>query len=195
MAEINLQRINREILAVRIKGTAPLIVHRFGEKARQMMLDAQMGKARVKKAPKNPQECYEQAFHRLPDGHPGFPASGFKGAIVAGARYFDGITMTGLKSSIFVIGEGPDQLVPIIGEPRMREDAVRNETGVADLRFRPEFVDWSAELRVLYVPSQLTTESVLALVDAAGLSGIGEGRPNSKKSMTGTFGTFEVVDQ
>lgn len=196
MAEIQLERIGRQELSIEIKGTAPLIVNRFDEKARQMMLDAQMGKTRTKKPPKDPEANFQASMYRLPDGGYGFPAAGFKAAIVGGARYFDGITMTSLKAGLFVIGAGPEQLVPLkCSEPEMREDAVRNTSGVADLRFRAQFTEWGATLRVLYIPLMLSAESVVALVDAGGFGGIGEWRPSAPKSYTGSYGTFAVVGE
>ena len=121
------------------------------------------------------------------------PATAFKAAIVAGARHFDGVPMTLLKQALFVDGEGPDQLVKLhAGEAQMREDMVRNETGVADIRYRPSFWPWAATLRVTYLSSVITKESVLALIDAGGNAGIGEWRPSSKKALNGAYGMFEV---
>ena len=66
-------------------------------------------------------------------------------------------------------------------------------TGVADLRYRYSFFPWSADLRIRFLPSVLTQDSVLALLDAAGYGGVGDWRPSAPKSATGTFGQFEVV--
>lgn len=135
---IAIKRIGRSEARITIDGTAPLIVNKFSAKARQMMLDKQMGKANVREA-KNPEENFEAALYRLDDGRYGFPATGFKAAIVDAARYFKGskVTMADLKQMIFVQGEGTDLLVPIEApEPKMREDTVRNATGVADTHRR-----------------------------------------------------------
>lgn len=194
---IAIKRIGRSLAQITIDGTAPLICNRFSEKARQMMLDKQMGKANVREV-KDPQANFEAAAYRLSDGRFGFPATGFKAAIVDAARYFKGskITMTDLKQMIFVQGVGTDLLVPLEApEPKMREDTVRNASGVADIRFRPEFWPWRAQLDVIFMPSHLTIESLLALVDAAGYGGIGEWRPNSKQSKSGMYGTFQIVDE
>jgi len=196
MPEIQIKRIGRAMTTVRIEGTAPLIMHRFSLKARQQMLDKQRGRANVRE-PKNPEELFEASLHRLPGDRYGFPASGFKDATVKGARHYKGskLTMEGMKTTLFVVGEGPDMLVPILGsEPKMREDPVRNETGVADIRFRGEFWPWYADLPILFVPTTITLESVVALVDAGGLSGVGDWRPASKKSYSGMYGTWKVVD-
>ncbi len=196
MAEIVIQRLGRSMAEIRVEGTAPLIVNRFSEKARQMMEDAQQGRARVRE-PKNPEQLFQASLYPLPGDRYGVPATGFKGAIVDAARYFKGskLTMTGLKQAIFVKGEGSDMLVPIEGEPKMRVDTVRNATGVADIRYRGEFWPWSATIQIVYIKGMFDLSSLVALVDAAGIGGICEWRPSSKESKTGMFGTFQVTDE
>lgn len=197
-AAITLKRIERETVKIRVVGTAPLIVHRFDEKAKQMMLDAQQTKARAKKEPKDPIALFEASKYRLPDGTEGFPAVGFKAAIVGAARLFEGISMVQAKQMIRVIGDGPDQYVPLIvpnGEQAiMREDTVRVGMGTADLRYRAQYTNWSADLIVQYVPSQIDLPSIVSLVDAGGIGGIGEWRPSAPKGATGSFGTWEVPE-
>ena len=191
---IRLRRLQRVVHEIPIKGTAPLIVNRWSEKAKQMMLEAQQTTARPKKQPKDPVANFEASRYRFPDGRDGFPATAFKAAIVHAARMFDSVTQVSLKQMVTVIGEGQEQLVPIeFGDVIMREDTPRNASGVADLRYRAQFWPWSASLHVRTVAGQFDLESVLALVDAAGIGGVGEWRPTAPKSATGTFGTFEVV--
>jgi hypothetical protein len=210
---IELQRLGRCMIRVPIEGLTPLITNKFSAKAQQIMLDKQMGKP-VQRAPKDPEQNFRDAQHLLPDGTPAFPSVGFKAAIVDAARFFKGskLPMTDLRRMIFVNGQaGTDKanqtlMVPVYGqwtgdektlEPAvatMRQDYARNESGVADIRFRPQYTPWCAVLEVVYVSNALTLESVLALVDAAGLAGIGEWRPASKESNTGSYGTFRVPD-
>ena len=193
---IQIQRIGRRAAHVPIRGTAPLVAHRFDEKARQMMLDKMQGKKQAK-AMRDPQADFERARHRLEDGRDGFPATGYKGAIVGASRYFQdkALSMVLLKQALFVVGEGAEQLVPIDSpEPKMREDYVRIAMGTADLRYRPMYHPWRAELQIIFPPTLMSLESIVALVDAAGLGGVGDGRPSSPKSMTGSWGTFEVDD-
>lgn len=191
-AQITLFRLNRVEAHIKIQGTAPLIVHRFDEKAKEAMLSKQRGRTATREA-KVPEQDYERAFHRLPNGKPGFPAVGFKAATIGGARLFSGVTMTQLKTILGFKGDGPDALVEIVGEPKMREDYVRLP-GTTDIRFRPQFDEWSATLKILFVPTSITAESLISLVDAGGLGGIGEWRPSSKNTSSGAFGTYEVVD-
>ncbi len=189
---LNLQRIQRAEVLVPIIGTAPLIVHKWSEKARRQMLENAQGKKRVK-TPKNPQQEYEDSLYRLEDGRNGFPAVAFKAAIANAARYFGKeVSITLLKQALFVRGVGPDQLVPLIGEPKLREDTARVGQGGTENRFRGEFREWSAMLTIVYIPSMLSIDSLVSLVDAAGLGGVGEWRPSAPKSSTGMYGTFTV---
>lgn len=189
--QVHIDKIASETLRVPIIGTTPLIMHRFSEKAKRLMLDNMQGR-KSPKSVKNPEEEYEAAFYRLKDGRYGFPALAFKSATVGGARFYHGLTMTGLKQTLFFRGEpGADgqQMVAIAGEPEMREDVVRVGRGGTDLRYRPEFREWSAELEVIYVTSLLTRASVLSLIDAGGMGvGVGEWRPEKD----GDFGTFRI---
>ncbi|MBO0728570.1 MAG: hypothetical protein J2P57_04885 [Acidimicrobiaceae bacterium] len=196
MSEINVRRIGRNEARVPIIGTAPVIVHRFDEKARETMLAGFQGR-KTPKSPKDPEAEFNRARWRVDDHRDGFPASGFKAALVGGARYFQDkkLSMTLLKQAIFVNGVGLDMLVPFeAGPPKMREDYVRLSQSTTSLVYRPMYEPWAAELSILYVPSLMNLESVVALVDAGGLGGIGEWRPSSRNSSTGVYGTFTVDD-
>lgn len=188
---LQIDPIPAETLLVPIRGTAPLLVHRFGEKARRQMLDAMQGKKKVKSV-RNPEEDYENAFYRLKDGRYGFPVMGFKHATVGAARFYGDLTMTGLRQFIFFRGEmgaTGESLAAVEGEPRMREDYVRIGRQQTDLRYRPEFPEWSTTLSVTFVASAITRSSVLSLIDAGGMAvGIGEWRPEKN----GDFGTYQI---
>jgi hypothetical protein len=192
---LSLKRLQRVVLEIPIQGTSPLIVNRWSEKAKEMMLQKQQTSARTKREPKDPVANFEASRYRLPSGADGFPATAFKAAIVHASRFFEkSCSQVLLKQSIIVIGEGPEQLVPLTyGEVIMREDTTRNATGVADLRYRAQYWPWSATLLVRTIEGQFDTESIFALVDAAGIGGVGEWRPTAPKSATGTFGCFEVA--
>ena len=190
---IELDRISLDTLDIDIEGITPLITHRWSEKAKKEMRDKQAGVTRKKKEPKNPQAEYESAFYRLPDGSAGMPATAFKAATVGGARNFDSVSMVQVKQGIFVMGEGPDQLVAIEGEPIFTEMPVRIAMGTADLRYRPLFDPWGAHLTIQFNPVVLSANSVIALVDAGGIGGVGEWRPSAPKSHTGSYGMYRVV--
>ncbi len=192
--QVQISRIASETLSVPIVGTMPLIVHNFSEKSKRQMLDAQQGRKSPKQV-RDPQAEYEAAFYRTKDGY-GFPVTAFKAATIGAARFYGkDVSMTALRQFLFMHGElsdnDPQALVPIVGEPRMREDVVRlgGPSRSADLRYRPEFPEWSTVLQVTYVKSSLSRESVLSLIDAGGLGiGVGEWRPEKK----GEFGTYKI---
>lgn len=200
VAEIQIDRIATERILVPILGTSPLIVHRFSEKAKRQMLDNMQGR-KTPKVAKDPAAEFESAFYRFEDGSPGFPAIAFKAATVGAARFYGkDVTMTSLRQYLFfrgaidaeglpLLGADGVQLTAIEGEATMREDVVRVGKGGTDLRYRPEFREWSAVLDVEYVISALTRSSVLSLIDAGGLGvGVGEWRPEKK----GDSGTYRV---
>lgn len=185
--------IDSETLTVPIIGTAPLIMHAWSEKAKRQMLDAMQGRKTPKQA-KDPNAEYEAAFYRTKDGGYGFPVLAFKAATVEASRFYGKtVTKVGLRQTLFFTGEysptAGQSLVAITGEPQMREDVVRVGISGTDLRYRPEFPEWSTQLTVTYVKSSLTRDSVLSLIDAGGLgTGIGEWRPEKD----GDFGTYRV---
>jgi hypothetical protein len=191
---IQINKIASETISVPIVGTMPLIVHNFSEKSKRQMLDAQQGRKSPKQV-RDPEAEYNAAFYRTKDGY-GFPVTAFKAATVGAARFYGkDVKMTELRQFMFFHGQlsenDPQALIEIVGTPRMREDVVRlgGPSRSADLRYRPEFPEWSATLLVTYVTSSLSRASVLSLIDAGGMGiGIGEWRPEKK----GEFGTFKI---
>lgn len=173
------------VVHIKLVGDSPLIVHAWSQKARQEMLDKQMGKPKSKKAPKNPEQDYEDAFYRCEDGRYGFPAVAFKSAAVDAASQVSGLTKVFLRGAFHIVGE----MVPIEGTPRMREDMVRIGMGTADVRYRPEFPEWSVTVPVRFSTTSVTLEQLVHLFNQAGFScGIGEWRPQKD----GPFGMYHV---
>lgn len=190
-----IQALDIRVMEVPIVGLSELIMHRWSEKAKSMMLRKQKGEP-VRKVPKVPEEDYEATIYRFEDGRIGFPAGAFKVAMVDACRDFDNIPMVRARVLFFVLGEpGKDgvDLVEIHGEPRMREDMVRLESGVADIRHRAGFPQWRATLRIRYNAKVITPALLVNIVNVAGLYGIGGWRPSAPKSKSGSFGMFEVI--
>jgi len=191
-AQVQIDQIAAETIRVPIIGTSPLIVHRFSEKAKRQMLDNMQGR-KTPKEPKDPDAEYQAAFYRLKGGGYGFPAIAFKAATIGGCRFYGkSVTMAATRQFVFFIGEPSEDgqsLFPIVGEPHMREDVVTVGQGGHDLRYRPEFPEWSTVLVVTYVTSALTRGSVLSLIDAGGMGvGVGEWRPEKR----GEFGCYRI---
>lgn len=183
---IEIKPINIKRTEIRLVGDSPLIVHAWSEKAKKEILDKQMKKAKGMKKAKNPEEDYKAAFYFLPDGRPGFPSIAFKAAAVsAGGRFADGMKMTELRGAFFIDSE----LVPIEGEPTMREDMVRIGMGTADIRYRPEFRKWSTVLPIRFNADAISLEQIVGLFNLAGFGvGVGEWRPEKN----GQYGCFHV---
>lgn len=184
-----------------IIGTAPLVMAAFSEKARsKMRAKHEAGTtARTKKdreARDFAADC-EAALHRMEDGQIGFPASAWRAAMIDACRLV-GYKMTMAKMSVFVLADGIDKvsgqpLVRINGEYEQHVAATRNQTGVTDLRSRPMFRRWSANLRLRWDGDQFKQADIANLLHRAGVQvGVGEGRPFSRESYGLGWGTFEL---
>ncbi len=194
---IEITPLAQRVAEIRVKGDSPLIVHAWSRKAKEEMLNKQMKKNAKVKAAKDPEADYEESLYKFADGSGyGFPAPGFKAAIVGACRLFDGLEMTRARRLFFVesdgIGTRDEPLVRIHGNPEPREDMVRVGKGTADIRYRGMFREWEAVLRVSYIASILPLEQLVSLINAGGMGGIGEWRPD--KSATGDFGRFQVAE-
>lgn len=189
-ATIAIKPIKRAVATFRIIGDTELITHPFGEKERRKMLWKQMGLPQ-NETPKNPIEDYNNSFYRDDEGRACLPAMAFKCAIVDAARLMDDVKMTELKQAVSILAE----LIPIEGTPRMREDMARTSTGVATFSFRPGFRKWRCEIPVAWVSTMIGESAMVALVNAAGVGGVGDWRPSSPKVKSGWAGTFHVATQ
>ena len=202
VATIQLKRLEQAEQTFKIEGLTPVIPHRWAEKSKRLMREKQMnpGAVRVKKEAKDPEAEAMDSCYWLPplegssESRPALPATAFKAAMVHACRLFEGISMVQAKSLFYVVGESDEQLVPIEGVVRQREDTPRNASGVADLRYRLQFNDWKASITVRFTKAAISAESIAALLDAGGRGGVGDWRPSSPKSATGTYGQFKVVE-
>jgi len=181
-------------LRIGVIGTAPLLMHAFSQKAKQEMLDKQMGKTKSRKRPpKDPRDDYDNSIYRLPDGSPGFPVLAFKSGMIDACRYVDGITMVAAKGYCRIRSTiTGSMLAPIFGEPEPHEQHVRLPKGGSDLRYRALFPEWSSEFLLSVNIGATTVEQALQLLQIAGYSiGIGDWRPGSPES-SGEHGTYEI---
>ena len=199
--QVSIKAPKIETALFRIVGTAPYVQARFSGKAMQAMA-AKMtagSTARGKKAreARDFNDDYTQAMHVSTEGWVGIPAGAFRQAMISACRLV-GFKMTLAKLSVFVAADGFDAIdgVPLIrinGTPERIDMAVRNATGVADIRVRPIWREWSADVRVRYDADQFTLNDVTNLMDRVGMQvGIGEGRPDSRQSAGLGWGTFRL---
>lgn len=192
-----------ETIAVNIKGVSPYVQHKFSQKSRQQMIDKQrlgdQSRKNRKREAKDFEQTYKDAMHIAREGWNGIPAPSFRNALISACRIV-GFKMTLAKLSVFIEADGFDAdegtpLVKIKGEPRVHESYVRNETGVADVRWRPMWEEWGANVRIRYDANQFSATDVVNLLHRAGMQvGIGEGRPDSKNSAGQGWGMFTIED-
>ena len=189
-----------------IRGTAPLVVHKFSAKAKAMIRQKQeagsLANKGKSKSAKNFDEVFQGARHLSSEGWDGIPAAAFRAGIISACRLV-GFKMTLAKLSIFVAADGFDKtegtpLVRILSpaEPERNESMVRLATGVCDISVRPMWRYSGAELRIQYDADQFTADDVRNLLARVGAQvGVCEGRPDSKSSAGCGWGTFELVTE
>lgn len=191
------------IIELQIEGTAPLVINRFSAKAIEQMRATQeagsTAKSRKTREPKDFEALFENAKHVSEDGWEGFHAAALRNGAISACRAC-GFKMTHARLAFFVQADGYDRVdgAPLVrlthGEAEQFIAPTRNATGVVDLRCRPMYRKWGANLRIRYDAGMLTAADVTNLVVRVGLQvGIGEGRPDSKASAGLGFGTYEVV--
>lgn len=191
MATIKLKRVARRKMTFSIRGTSPLIMHKWSEKAKATMRGKQQDGRKTKTREKRvPEEEAKAATYTTEDGQIGIPGMAFKRALIDAAHKDIGIEKTLVKKAVFLVTDDPDKVLPIhCSEPIIREDMVRVGMGSADLRYRPEFVEWSCPITLEVDSELLQSDDILALVDRAGFGvGICEWRPEKG----GEYGRFEI---
>lgn len=188
---VELQPINIKTVEITIKGKTPLIVNNFDEKCKQQILDAQLKKPKEKEV-RNPMENFmralywitpmpteftEESFEKaLKEGAKfGFPAKGIKSSIVSGAYRNKAVPDKVSLNGAFLI---PQELIEIkYEEVVMRNDYVRIAHGGTDVRFRPEFKNWSMTFEIEYNENAYSIAQIINCINLGGFSvGIGEMR-------------------
>ena len=207
---IEIRPIEIKKVTVRVVGDTPLIMHAWSEKAKRMMLEAQMGIAKGKKKEvKNPADDFIRSMYWLTpmpeDGTMesfeeaiangarfGFPVTAFKQAAISAAYRMgwakDKMSMRGA----FYIDSDENGMIEIHSDtPEMREDMVKVGMGTADIRYRGEFKNWYADLTISYnTNGQYSLENIVNIINAGGyVCGVGEWRPERD----GQYGMFHVV--
>lgn len=183
---VEIPQLNIKLIEITLVGDSPLISHAWSKKAKQEMLDKQMKRAKAAKLAKDPEQDYRESLYYCDDGRYGFPAVAFKNAAVDACSHVSDLTKVAARGAFHIVGD----MVPIEGEPNMREDMVRIGMGTADIRYRGEFRKWSVNLQIRYNASMLSVEQIVNLFNTAGFAiGVGEWRPQRD----GSFGMFHVA--
>lgn len=192
---------NIQAIQVRLIGNAPYMQARFSQKAMSAMMakmDGSVKKGTRTREARDFDADMQNAMHISTDGWVGVPASSIRAALISACRLVD-FKMTIGKLSLFVQADGLDKvdgqpLIKLFGTPERNDMAVRLATGVFDIRVRPMWRAWYVEPTISFDGDQFSTEDVLNLLRRVGLQvGLGEGRPDSRKSTGLGFGTFDVA--
>lgn len=189
---IVIQAPNFQTVQLKVTGLTPLIQNKMKETVIQEMADVRAGKKTKVNAARtaiDPQKEFIKSAYQQDDGGFGFPASAFKQCAVRAGKGI-GLAMTDARTLFFVLPNAPDGECVALksNKPVMRQDPVNVKTG-KDLRFRPEFRNWSANLDIRFDADRITIDQIANLLNHGGQTvGVGEWRPEKN----GTFGTFHV---
>lgn len=192
--------IVQEVIEVVVEGTSDCIQHAWDPKTIRQMEEDQTKtvdrETRAKRPPRVPEAEYNAARYIDADGNDCAPAVQFKKCMVAAAGMLKGATTSNINSCVFVKGTGKNfNLVPLKHankKPVMRTDMVKVgkfPNKQATPRYRPAYINWSCTLRIEFIPSVISAEQVVNLLDWGGFTkGIAEWRPERG----GEFGRFRV---
>lgn len=189
--QVKIKPVNTKRAVLKIEGLSPLIQHNWSEKALQEMRDKHAGKKSKDRSMREPEQEFEAAAYKTAQGNPGIPVSALKAAIIGAAHKDLGVEKTLVRKALFIPCDDPNGILEMeCSEPLMREDYVRVGQGSTDLRYRPEFREWSVEFIVEHDADLLTLNDIANLISRAGFGvGIGEMRPERG----GEHGRFQVA--
>lgn len=190
----------------KIIGVTPLVQNKFSQRVLEGMAADQAagpgGKKKGKREAKDFDLCSKEATHISDEGWAGLPASAFRAGLISTCRLL-GFPMTLAKLSVFVLADGYETdrfgVQPLVkitkGKPERTDFAVRNATGVADIRPRPMWKPgWEAVVTIEFDADQFTLSDITNLLARMGKQvGIGAGRPDSKDSAGMGWGTFKIA--
>lgn len=189
--EITVTRPSIRILTMRLTGETTLILQRFSQKAIRQIEEKQQGKNKTKTL-RDPEAEFEAAKYLDADGKDSVPTIALKQMAVNASRYHDNLTKVDLKGALFVLGTFAELKFK---KCVLRKDMVRL-SGIgrtADVRYRPEYHNWSVEFDLKYMANTITAEQILNLYLTAGFAiGLGENRPEKSGNTFGQF-TAEIL--
>lgn len=194
--EIEVLEIGQQEAVFDIIGTTPLIMERMAEKARREMLLPHGRKNATERATTLKHdplpEFRASAYLRRSDDMPTrllMPSGSVKGAIGSAALRLAGVSKTEIEQLTWVT---PVNL-PIWGIPEVLMSVTRSAdmNKTPDIRTRPIIWPWATRITVGFIEPNLTTQTVMRLVAAAGMMmGIGGWR---QEKGSGNYGLFRIV--
>ena len=207
---IEIRPIQIKKATVHIVGDTPLIMHAWSEKAKREMLEKQMKVTKTKsRDAKNPVEDFIRSMYWLSPMPEEMTMEAFEEAVANGARFGFPITAfkqaaisaayrmgwakdkMSMRGAFFIDGDENQMLEIKSDAPIMREDMVKVGMGTADIRYRGEFRNWSADINISFNENgQYSPEQIVNIINAGGyVCGVGEWRPERD----GQYGMFHVT--
>jgi hypothetical protein len=185
---------------VRLRGLTSYMQHHFSDDAARKIIDKQQQKAKQPRGKRDPHAEYLAACYLISGkaGEKGavygIPCRQIKAAMVAACRYVDGLHMVEARGICTIMGEDNFDYATLQYEDmRMSTEGIRLPNKALDLRYRPEWLEWSTTVVVEYLATAVSAEQLINLLSIAGrCCGIGEWRPNSSSGPGGSHGMFEV---
>lgn len=189
-----------------IEGMAPYVQNKFSSRQIKSIKDVQEKGQKAKKGnakeAKDFDRACDDAKYVSTKGFFGIPAPAFRSAMVSACRTV-GFKMTHAKLAVFIEADGFDRedhtpLVKITeGKPERFDAVVRLPNGSTDIRPRPMWAPgWRAELKIRFDSDMLAMDDIANLLNRVGNQvGVGEGRPDSKKSCGMGWGLFKIVNE
>jgi hypothetical protein len=195
-----------EIVSIGIRGTSPLVAHKFSFRKQQEIAgvqalgDAEKRKRNKVRAARNFEQEFNEARYISREGWDGIPCAAFRSACIRACTLVD-FKMTIAKMTVFILADGFDKEthVPLVrihkSRPVMNVSPVANADKSLDLRSRPMYADgWEATVRIRYDTNQFSKDDVAALMARVGMQvGILQGRASSPKSAGCGWGEFELI--
>ena len=202
---VQIKAPNFQTAVFEIRGTSPLVIHRFSSKTKnQMRQKMEEGKSAQNKKLREPQSTdvlFDEARYVSREGWDGFHAGSIRNAMISACRLVS-FKMTLAKLSVFVVADGSDKdepqipLIRIYGTAVKQEDMARVETGQPYVTVRAAYHDWKAKIRIRWDADQFGLQDVTNLLMRVGQQvGLCEGRYDSKNSPGLGWGCFEIINE
>jgi hypothetical protein len=180
-------------IVIEIRGTSPLLIHRFSEAAEQSK-----STRRIQVNDREPREEATKAAYIAPDGTFYFSSFSIPNAMAnAGASH----KMRGSRKTLrFIVPSAvrvTSEIITILNGDGVAKDFEVDARPVTIpatkgriMRYRPRFDQWGAKFSLLLDDSSLSVEDAQRLLTEAGqFIGIGDFRPEKR----GPFGCFRVT--
>lgn len=190
---IRTPNLEQSYLRMKLVGIAPLIHHNWSDEAMNELANKQTEGTKTRnRAIVNPDEEATKILYVTEDGQPGFPLRSLKASMIEAAHKDIGIARAHVKKSLIVASHDANLCVPLElekGSQQLRRDVVRVGSGGVMMRFRYQFMPWSAVVTISFLAEMVSVEDVVKLVARAGMTtGVCDWRPQ----MGGHYGRWEI---